>query len=99
MGVVSLTTSEMRRKLREIWRSDAGTRNVLRKRLSNYSQGGDEREEGEARTHASDKPMIVMVDESNGNKYMRVLEQKALGDEGDNSWLIKDMDQELKSWG
>ena len=99
IGVDSLTTSEMRRRLREIGRSDAGTRNVLRKRLSNYSQGGDEREEGEAKAHASDKPMIVMVDESNGNKYMRALEHKGLGDEGDNSWLIKDMHQELKSWG
>ena len=43
------------------------TRNVLRRRLSTYSQGGDEEEEGEAKAHASDKPLIVMVDESNGN--------------------------------
>ena len=43
--------------------------------------------------------MIVMVDEINGNKYMRVSEHKGLGEDGDNSWLIKDMHQELKSWG
>ena len=40
-----------------------------------------------------------MVDESDGNKYMRALGHKGLGDEGDNSWLIKDMHQELKPWG
>ena len=49
--------------------------------------------------HASDRPMMVMVDESNGNKYMRALAHTGLGDEGDNSWLVKDMHQELKSWG
>ena len=43
--------------------------------------------------------MTVMVDESIGNKYMRALAHKGLGDEGDNSWLIKDMHQELKSGG
>ena len=33
-----ITTSEMRRRLRDIGRSDAGTRNVLKKRLRHYSQ-------------------------------------------------------------
>ena len=51
------------------------------------------------KAHASDKPLIVIVDESNGNKYMRALEHKGLGDDGGNSWLINDMHQELKSWG
>ena len=43
--------------------------------------------------------MMVMVDESTGNKYMRALSHKGLGLEGDNSWLVTDMHQELKSWG
>ena len=47
---------------------------MLRKRLSKYSQEEPVREEGEANTLACDKPLIVMVDVSNGNKYMRVLD-------------------------
>ena len=42
---------------------------------------------------------MVMVDESTGNKYMRMVEHKGLEGEGDNSWLVKDMHQELKAWG
>ena len=43
--------------------------------------------------------MMVMVDVSTGNRYMRVVDHKGLSGEGDNSWLIKYMHQELKSWG
>ena len=43
--------------------------------------------------------MMVMVDEATGNKYMRVVDHKGLAGEGANSWLVKDMHQELKSWG
>ena len=43
--------------------------------------------------------MMVMVDESTGNKYMRSVDHKGLGPDGDSSWLVKDMHQELKSWG
>ena len=43
--------------------------------------------------------MMVMVDESTGDKYMRSVDHKGLGPDGDNSWLVKDMHQELKSWG
>ena len=42
---------------------------------------------------------MVMVDEATGNRYMRAVEHKGLGGEGDESWLVKDMHQELKSWG
>ena len=42
---------------------------------------------------------MVMVDESTGNKYMRAVDHKGLGPDGDNSWLVKDMHQELKAWG
>ena len=43
--------------------------------------------------------MMVMIDESTGNKYMRAVDHKGLGQEGDLSWLVKDMHQELKAWG
>ena len=40
-------------------------------------------------SHASENPMMVTVDEPTGNKYMRAVEHKGLGNQGDNSWLIK----------
>ena len=43
--------------------------------------------------------MMVMVDESTGNKYMRAVVHKGLEGQGDNSWLVRDMHEELKSWG
>ena len=49
------------------------------------------------RPHASDYPMMVMVDEPTGNKYMRAVGHKGLGVDGDQSWLVKDMHQELKA--
>ena len=43
--------------------------------------------------------MMVMVDESTGNNYMRVVDHKGMEGQEDNSWLVKDMHEELKSWG
>ena len=79
---------------------DVGSRGVLNKRLHECSQEEDRSEqlEEEMRAHASDSPLIVMVDESIGNKYMRSVDHKGLGEDGDNRWLVKDMHQELKSW-
>ena len=54
---------------------------------------------GESEIDASDAPCIVMVDTSNGNKYMRAVEQKGLGQDKDMEWLVLDMHDELKSWG
>ena len=50
-------------------------------------------------SHASENPMMVMVDEPTGNKYMRAVDHKGLEGQGDNSWLVRDMHEELKSWG
>ena len=50
-------------------------------------------------SHASENPMMVMVDESTCNKYMRPVDQKCLEGQGDNSWLVRDMHEELKAWG
>ena len=49
--------------------------------------------------HASENPMMVMVDESTGNKYMRAVYHKGLEGECDNSLLVRGMHEELKSWG
>ena len=38
-----------------------------------------------AGSHAYDKPMMVMVDEDTGNKYMRSVRHKGLGDDGDDT--------------
>ena len=47
---------------------------------------------------ASANPLMVMVDESNGNKYMRAVGKKGLGEGNEMDWLIIDMHEELKSW-
>ena len=48
---------------------------------------------------ASDNPILVMLDESTGEKYARVVGQKGLGRDGDMDWLVKDLSEELKAWG
>ena len=82
-------------------KSDQGSRGVLIKRYEKYADLEDQEEvpEGVGQApHASERPMMVMVDESTGNKYMRAVDHKGLGRDGDNSWLVKDMHQELKAW-
>ena len=44
-------------------------------------------------TLASEDPLMVMLDEETGNKYMRAVDQKGLGEEGGVSWLVQDMYQ------
>ena len=53
----------------------------------------------EEEQQASENPLIIMVDESTGNKYMRAVGKKGLGEGNEMEWLIKDMDDELKGWG
>ena len=101
-GAKGLTTKELQKRLRELGQSTEGQRNVSIKRYENHVAQEDQEEMGSDETaapHASDNPMMVMVDESTGNKYMRAVSHKGFGIEGDNSWLVKDMHQELKSWG
>ena len=43
-----------------------------------------------------DNPLLAMKDESTGNRYLRAVGQK--GVEG-MEWLVKDLHEELKSWG
>ena len=104
-----MSTKELQKRLRELGKSDRGQRSDLIKRYEMYADVEDqdgvqaeverEREGNRQAPHASERPMMVMIDESTGNKYMRAVDHKGLGPEGDNSWLVKDMHQELKSWG
>ena len=43
-----------------------------------------------------ENPVLAMKDESTGNRYLRAVGQK--GVEG-MEWLVKDLHEELKSWG
>ena len=92
----------------ELGKSPKGSRSELIKRYDREAQHEEsEKELAEKsssltqpiKSHASENPMMVMVDEATGNKYMRVVDHKGLQGEGDNSWLVKDMHQEQKSWG
>ena len=106
-GAQAMSTKELKKRLKDMGRSQEGARNVLVKRYELYrKESGDPdvgddlpAEEGAAAPHASESPMMAMVDEETGNKYMRAVPHKGLGEDGDNSWLVKDMHQELKSWG
>ena len=90
---------DVQRKQREMGKSDQGQRGVLIKRYEKYAdledqyevQAGVERESDGNRQapHASERPMMVMIDESTGNKYMRAVDHKGLGPEGDLSWLVR----------
>ena len=40
-----------------------------------------------------------MVDEKTGNKSMRMVPCKGLGENGEAKWVINDIHEELKSWG
>ena len=48
---------------------------------------------------ASENPLLLVADETVGNRYMRAVGRKGLGDNNEMDWLIKDLDEELKSWG
>ena len=113
-GAKAMSTKELQRKLRDLGKSDRGSRPELVQRYERYAPqeeqeelavgtaaGSAARNSGSARVgaHASEHPTMVMVDEATGNRYMRAVEHKGLGGEGDESWLVKDMHQELKSWG
>ena len=91
-----MSTKELPKRLGEMGQPTEGQRNVLTKRWEKYVAQDDQEEMGvgEAQgSRASDNPMMVMTDESTGNKYMRAVSHKGLGLVGDNSWLVKDMHQ------
>ena len=44
-------------------------------------------------------PILIMIDESTGEKYSRAVGKKGVGEDGEMDWLIKDICEELRSWG
>ena len=53
----------------------------------------------QAEEKASENPLMVMIDEQTGNRYMRAVGKKGLGEGNEMDWLIKDMLEQLKSSG
>ena len=97
-----MSTNALQKRLRELGMSTLGARNVLMRRYQMYAGQELQEELGLGMgpgVHAYERPMMVMVDETTGNKYMRSVPHKGLGGDGDDSWLVKDMHQSLKSWG
>ena len=48
---------------------------------------------------ASENPILVMLEESTGERYARAVGHKGLGQDGERNWLIKDLSDQLKAWG
>ena len=110
-GEQGMSTKELKRRLTEIGKSAEGARNVVIKHYEKYavqedqerpqdeSGGKGSEEQPDHSAHASESPMMVVGDESTGDEYMRALNRKGLGPDGDNHWLVRDMHQELQAWG
>jgi len=94
LKTAGLSAGGSRRQL--VQRYDAFVRETLAEAgLSPPSESEDTEEEAEAK----DNPALILFDESTGNKYMRLVEQKGLGKKVDLTWLIRDVHAVLKSWG
>ena len=97
----AMSTKELQKRLKELGKSDKGQRSDLIRRYEMYADVDDQEggldgagtdtprpgagASGTRAPHASERPMMVMVDESTGNKYMRAVDHKGLGPEGDLS--------------
>ena len=100
-GVDAFLTKELKWELRDLGKSDQGSRQALMKRYEACRRDPGEEEEGDeipvegdcAAPHASENPMMVVLDKATGNKYLGAVPHKGLGGDGDKSWLIKDMHQ------
>ena len=68
---------------------------MVRKRDKEHLKqcGEQEGESEETVTLASENPLMVMLDEEIGNKYMRAVDQKGFGEKGGLSWMVQDMHQ------
>ena len=73
-GAQGMTTKELQKRLRELGKSTLGPRDVLMKRYQMY-EGQEHQEELGLEMgpgiHAYERSMMVMFDETTGNKYMR----------------------------
>ena len=91
-GAQEMSTKELQKKLLDMGKSARGQRSVLIERYERYAREEDQEEAlegcevsetGAGSGHASEHPMMVMVDESTGNKYMTTVSHKGLGIDGD----------------
>ena len=91
-----MSTKGLLKKQKELGKSVPGSMNVLMKRYQMYENKEHQEELGLGMgpgIHAFERPMMVIVDETTGNKHMRSVRHKGVGSDGDNRWLIKDMHQ------
>ena len=56
-----------------------------------YASGRDEK--------AKENPMLVVINEESGEKYARAVGNKGLENKEIAEWLIKDLSEEMKTWG
>ncbi len=48
---------------------------------------------------AKEFPLIVVVNEESGEKFARATGKKGVGDAGECDWVIKELSEEMKTWG
>ena len=48
---------------------------------------------------ARENPMLVVVNENTKEKFARLTGKKGMGEGGEMDWLVKDLVEELKTWG
>ena len=48
---------------------------------------------------AHENPMLVVVNERTKEKFARLTGKKGMGEGGEMDWLVKDLAEELKTWG
>ena len=95
-GGAHLPTNELRRRLRTAMLRADGPRQDL---IARYDELVRDTLEEEGVSDLSDEeedeervnPAFVMVDEGTGNRYMRVVDQKGIGQNDEMAWLIKDV--------
>ena len=93
-GAKAMSTNELQRKLRDLGKSDRGSRQELVQRYEKYAPQKEQEERDVSTTtgladrdsssdgrgaHAAEHPTTVMVYEVTGNRYMRAVEHKGLG--------------------
>ena len=44
-------------------------------------------------------PMLLLVDETTGDRFARLVGKKGLGENREQMWVVKDASDELRAWG
>ena len=105
--MAKITTRQLKRKLKIADLPTSGSRTELERRFREFRQktlaeagmSSSDEDSGEEYGNASAHPAIVMIDEQTGNRYMRLVPCKGLGEDGEAKWVVKDLHEELKAWG